>query len=71
MHRKNQGKVVLLTDNGTVLGIKIKTIYHANGGIAYMEEIKFYENAEDELLRFAVIISKSQNKYIFCKHQAL
>lgn len=34
-----------------------------------MAEIKFYENAEDELLRFAVIISKSQNKFIFCKHK--
>lgn len=34
-----------------------------------MTEIKFYENIEDELLKFAVIISKTQNKYIFCKHK--
>lgn len=34
-----------------------------------MIEIKFYEHIEDELLKFAVIISKTQNKYIFCKHK--
>lgn len=34
-----------------------------------MTEIKFYESIEDELLKFAVIISKTQNKYIFCKHK--
>lgn len=40
-----------------------------NGEITTMTEVKFYENAEDEQLQFAVIISKSQNKYIFCKHK--
>ncbi len=34
-----------------------------------MTEVKFYESIEDELLRFAVIISRTQNKYIFCKHK--
>ena len=34
-----------------------------------MTEIKSYESIEDELLKFAVIISKTQNKYIFCKHK--
>lgn len=34
-----------------------------------MTEVKFYERIEDELLKFAVIISKMQNKYIFCKHK--
>ncbi|MCM1181395.1 MAG: DNA mismatch repair protein MutT [Clostridium sp.] len=34
-----------------------------------MTEVKFYESIEDELLRFAVIISKTQNKYVFCKHK--
>lgn len=34
-----------------------------------MTEVKFYERIEDELLKFAVIISKTQNKYIFCKHK--
>jgi 8-oxo-dGTP diphosphatase len=34
-----------------------------------MTEVKFYENIEDELLKFAVIISKTQNKFVFCKHK--
>ena len=34
-----------------------------------MTEIKFYDDIEDELLKFAVIISKTQNKYVFCKHK--
>lgn len=34
-----------------------------------MTEVKFYESAADELLKFAVIISKAQNKYVFCKHR--
>lgn len=34
-----------------------------------MTKVKFYESIEDELLRFAVIISKTQNKYVFCKHK--
>lgn len=34
-----------------------------------MTKVTFYENIEDELLKFAVIISKSQNQYIFCKHK--
>lgn len=34
-----------------------------------MTKVKFYESIEDQLLKFAVIISKTQNKYIFCKHK--
>lgn len=34
-----------------------------------MTEIRFYENVEDRLLKFAVIISKSRNRYVFCKHR--
>lgn len=34
-----------------------------------MTEVKFYENAADELLKFAVILAKTQNKYVFCKHK--
>ena len=34
-----------------------------------MIEVKFYDDIEDELLKFAVIISKTQNKYVFCKHK--
>lgn len=32
-------------------------------------EVKFYENIEDDLLKFAVIISKSEGKWVFCKHK--
>lgn len=34
-----------------------------------MTEVRFYENAADELLKFAVIIARAQNKYVFCKHR--
>lgn len=34
-----------------------------------MTKVKFYENAQDELLKFAVIVSRTQNKYVFCKHK--
>lgn len=34
-----------------------------------MLEVKFYENVADELLKFAVIISKTDGKWIFCKHK--
>lgn len=34
-----------------------------------MKEVKFYETIEDGLLKFAVIITKTENKYVFCKHR--
>ena len=39
------------------------------GGLIEMTEVKFYENIADELLKFAVIFTKTQNKYVFCKHK--
>ena len=32
-------------------------------------EVKFYEDVDDKLLKFAVIISRSQGKWVFCKHK--
>lgn len=32
-------------------------------------KVKFYENVDDSLLKFAVIISKSRGKWVFCKHK--
>lgn len=32
-------------------------------------EVNFYEQVEDELLKFAVIISKTGDKWVFCKHK--
>ena len=34
-----------------------------------MPEVKFYDNIDDELLKFAVIISKTNGKWVFCKHK--
>ncbi len=31
--------------------------------------VQFYESVEDELLEFAVIVSKSKGKWVFCKHK--
>lgn len=32
-------------------------------------EVKFYENVEDSLLKFAVILARSEGKWVFCKHK--
>ncbi len=32
-------------------------------------EVKFYESVDDALLKFAVIITKSNGKWVFCKHK--
>ena len=34
-----------------------------------MIEVKFYENVDDGLLKFAVIIAKTNGKWVFCKHR--
>lgn len=34
-----------------------------------MTVVKFYEETADERLDFAVVISKTQNQYVFCKHR--
>ena len=31
--------------------------------------VKFYDSADDSLLKFAVIISKKDGKWVFCKHR--
>lgn len=32
-------------------------------------EVNFYEQVEDGLIKFAVIISKTEGKWVFCKHK--
>ncbi len=32
-------------------------------------KVKFYETIDDSVLKFAVIISKSSGKWVFCKHK--
>ena len=34
-----------------------------------MVEVRFYDKVNDELLKFAVIISKSNGKWVFCKNK--
>ena len=34
-----------------------------------MIEVKFYDQVADELLKFAVIIAKTEEKWVFCKHK--
>lgn len=34
-----------------------------------MADIKFYDSIDDNLLKFAVVISKTKGKWIFCKHR--
>ncbi|MBR3963661.1 MAG: NUDIX domain-containing protein [Oscillospiraceae bacterium] len=32
-------------------------------------EVKFYDKADNDVLKFAVIISRYDNKWVFCKHR--
>lgn len=32
-------------------------------------KVTFYESVDDRLLKFAVILSKYQGKWVFCKHK--
>ena len=34
-----------------------------------MIEVKFYDDIEDQLLKFAVIVSRHKGKWVFCKHK--
>ena len=34
-----------------------------------IRNVRFYDHAEDSLLKFAVIISKSNDKWVYCRHQ--
>lgn len=34
-----------------------------------MVGVKFYETVDDSLLKFAVIIAKTNGKWVFCKHR--
>ena len=34
-----------------------------------MLKVQFYDQVEDEKLKFAVILAKKEGKWIFCKHR--
>ena len=38
-------------------------------GVGKLVEVKFYEDVDDSLLKFAVIIAKTNGKWVFCKHR--
>ena len=38
-------------------------------GVVYILQVNFYDQTEDSLLEFAVIITKTNGKWVFCKHK--
>ena len=34
-----------------------------------MVEVRFYDKVDDNLLKFAVIITKTEGRWVFCKHK--
>ena len=34
-----------------------------------IQEVRFYDDAADERLKFAVILSRFEGKWVFCKHR--
>jgi len=34
-----------------------------------MQKVRFYEEMQDDLLKFAVIVAKCNGKWVFCKHK--
>lgn len=38
-------------------------------GRMIMVEVRFYDEIDDRLLKFAVIIAKTEGKWVFCKHR--
>ncbi|MGX8833333.1 hypothetical protein ACWG0P_03890 [Amedibacillus sp. YH-ame6] len=34
-----------------------------------MLKVNFYDTVDDELYKFAVIVSRYENKWVFCKHK--
>ena len=38
------------------------------GGLS-MTEVRFYDDVDDGLLKFAVIIAKTDGRWVFCKHK--
>ena len=34
-----------------------------------IKEVRFYESAEDSLIRFVVILARSGGKWVFCRHR--
>ena len=39
------------------------------GEAVRMLEVKFYDQVDDSVLKFAVIIAKTNGQWVFCKHR--
>ena len=35
----------------------------------YMTKVNFYDDIDDSMLKFAVIIARHNGKWVFCKHK--
>lgn len=46
-----------------------KNLWQSGKESGDMLEVKFYDTVDDALLKFAVIISQSNGKWVFCKHK--
>lgn len=55
----------IITDKEKNLKQCINSIYMED----FMVEVNFYDNIDDTMLKFAVIISKTNGKWVFCKHK--
>lgn len=67
---------IILIELGGLFLIVVKcftTCYNMGEKWKFLElkmlEVKFYDNVDDNLLKFAVIISKTNGKWVFCKHK--
>ena len=49
--------------------VKEKTTKYLGKRGRKMLEVKFYEEVDDQLLEFAVIVSKYKGKWVYCKHR--
>ena len=47
----------------------LKSLWQNGKENSDMLEVKFYDTVDDSLLKFAVIISLSNGKWVFCKHK--
>ena len=47
----------------------LKSLWQNGKEKSDMLEVKFYDTVDDSLLKFAVIISLSNGKWVFCKHK--
>ena len=59
--------------NGSVLALFVESndwkIEGTDDEETYMTKVNFYDNIDDSMLKFAVIIARHNGKWVFCKHK--